>query len=60
VTPYESVRVGFVAMALEKSRQAYSAGQSVESGLSSPIALLETLRIARVLFDEYRGMVHLA
>jgi hypothetical protein len=27
-----------LAFALEKSHQAYSAGQSVESGLSSPIA----------------------
>jgi len=49
-----------LALALKKSHQAYSAGQSVESSLSSPVELLESPHIARVLFDEYRGMVHLA
>jgi len=44
-----------LAFALEKSRQAYSAGQSVESSLSSPVELLESPHIARVLFDEYHS-----
>ncbi len=44
-----------LAFALKKSRQAYSAGQSVESGLSSPVEFLEATHIARVLFDEYHS-----
>jgi len=44
-----------LAFALKKSRQAYSAGQSVESGLSSPVELLESPHIARVLFYEYHS-----
>jgi len=44
-----------LALELEKSRQAYSASQSVESGISSPVELLESPQIARVLFDEYHS-----
>jgi len=52
VTPYEAVRAGFVAMALEKSRQATPfiqqarALKAAVSSLSSPIELLEASDLA--------------